>query len=305
MEQTVYHIPALLAPTIEGLSIKANGVYVDATFGGGGHSRAIMEHLGANGRLYGFDQDMDAYANRIDDPRFTFVHSNFRFLSNFMRYYGVDEVDGIVADLGVSFHHFDDASRGFSFRFDGELDMRMNRDSAISARSVIATYSEERLADVLFLFGELKSARRMAAAIVKARQTSDIVSASQLIEAVKPFIKPAQEKKELAQLFQALRIEVNDEIGALKSLLTQSLKVLRPGGRICILTYHSLEDRIVKNFFRTGNIEGRIDKDFFGRINAPLVAVNNKVIVPDEAEIERNPRSRSAKLRIAEMKTDE
>ena len=305
MEQTVYHIPALLAPTNEGLSIKANGVYVDATFGGGGHSRAIMEHLGANGRLYGFDQDMDAYANRIDDPRFTFVHSNFRFLSNFMRYYGVDEVDGIVADLGVSFHHFDDASRGFSFRFDGELDMRMNRDSAISARSVIATYSEERLADVLFLFGELKSARRMAAAIVKARQTSDIVSASQLIEAVKPFIKPAQEKKELAQLFQALRIEVNDEIGALKSLLTQSLKVLRPGGRICILTYHSLEDRIVKNFFRTGNIEGRIDKDFFGRINAPLVAVNNKVIVPDEAEIERNPRSRSAKLRIAEMKTDE
>lgn len=305
MEQTVYHIPALLAPTIEGLSIKANGVYVDATFGGGGHSRAIMEHLGANGRLYGFDQDMDAYANRIDDPRFTFVHSNFRFLSNFMRYYGVDEVDGIVADLGVSFHHFDDASRGFSFRFDGELDMRMNCDSAISARSVIATYSEERLADVLFLFGELKSARRMAAAIVKARQTSDIVSASQLIEAVKPFIKPAQEKKELAQLFQALRIEVNDEIGALKSLLTQSLKVLRPGGRICILTYHSLEDRIVKNFFRTGNIEGRIDKDFFGRINAPLVAVNNKVIVPDEAEIERNPRSRSAKLRIAEMKTDE
>lgn len=305
MEQTVYHIPALLAPTIEGLSIKANGVYVDATFGGGGHSRAIMEHLGANGRLYGFDQDMDAYANRIDDPRFTFVHSNFRFLSNFMRYYGVDEVDGIVADLGVSFHHFDDASRGFSFRFDGELDMRMNRDSAISARSVIATYSEERLADVLFLFGELKSARRMAAALVKARQTSDIVSASQLIEAVKPFIKPAQEKKELAQLFQALRIEVNDEIGALKSLLTQSLKVLRPGGRICILTYHSLEDRIVKNFFRTGNIEGRIDKDFFGRINAPLVAVNNKVIVPDEAEIERNPRSRSAKLRIAEMKTDE
>lgn len=305
MEQTVYHIPALLAPTIEGLSIKANGVYVDATFGGGGHSRAIMEHLGANGRLYGFDQDMDAYANRIDDPRFTFVHSNFRFLSNFMRYYGVDEVDGIVADLGVSFHHFDDASRGFSFRFDGELDMRMNRDSAISARSVIATYSEERLADVLFLFGELKSARRMAAAIVKARQASDIVSASQLIEAVKPFIKPAQEKKELAQLFQALRIEVNDEIGALKSLLTQSLKVLRPGGRICILTYHSLEDRIVKNFFRTGNIEGRIDKDFFGRINAPLVAVNNKVIVPDEAEIERNPRSRSAKRRIAEMKTDE
>ena len=305
MEQTVYHIPALLAPTIEGLSIKANGVYVDATFGGGGHSRAIMEHLGANGRLYGFDQDMDAYANRIDDPRFTFVHSNFRFLSNFMRYYGVDEVDGIVADLGVSFHHFDDASRGFSFRFDGELDMRMNRDSAISARSVIATYAEEHLADVLFLFGELKSARRMAAAIVKARQTSDIVSASQLIEAVKPFIKPAQEKKELAQLFQALRIEVNDEIGALKSLLTQSLKVLRPGGRICILTYHSLEDRIVKNFFRTGNIEGHIDKDFFGRINAPLVAVNNKVIVPDEAEIERNPRSRSAKLRIAEMKTDE
>ena len=284
----MYHIPALLAPTIEGLSIKANGVYVDATFGGGGHSRAIMEHLGANGRLYGFDQDMDAYANRIDDPRFTFVHSNFRFLSNFMRYYGVDEVDGIVADLGVSFHHFDDASRGFSFRFDGELDMRMNCDSAISARSVIATYSEERLADVLFLFGELKSARRMAAAIVKARQTSDIVSASQLIEAVKPFIKPAQEKKELAQLFQALRIEVNDEIGALKSLLTQSLK-----------------DRIVKNFVRTGNIEGRIDKDFFGRINAPLVAVNNKVIVPDEAEIERNPRSRSAKLRIAEMKTDE
>lgn len=298
----VYHIPALLNECITGLNIKPNGCYVDVTFGGGGHSRAIMEHLGADGHLYGFDQDMDAWKNRIDDSRFTFVHSNFAFLKNFMRYYGVESVDGILADLGVSFHHFDDKDRGFSFRFDGALDMRMNRDSSHDARYVIANYTEERLADVLYLYGELKQSRRMAVAIVKARADKPIETTGQLIEVVHPFIRPAQEKKELAQVFQALRIEVNHEIDVLKKLLVSSLDMLSPGGRLVIMTYHSLEDRLVKNFMRSGNIEGHIDKDFYGRVNTPFTLINNKVIVPGDEEIERNPRARSAKLRIAEKK---
>lgn len=299
MGEITYHTPALLNECIDGLDIKPDGTYVDVTFGGGGHSRAIVQNLGANGHLYGFDQDMDAYANRIDDPRFTFVHSNFAFLSNFMRYHGVEGVDGILADLGVSFHHFDDKERGFSFRFDGNLDMRMNQDSKRDAKAILQEYSEEQLANIFYLYGELKQSRRMADAIVKARNKTPLTTVQQLLDVVRPFIKPQHEKKELAQVFQALRIEVNDEISVLKALLTQSLKVLKPGGRLVIITYHSLEDRLVKNFFRSGNVEGKMEKDFFGRVDTPFKLVNNKVIVPSDEEVERNPRSRSAKLRIA------
>lgn len=299
MGEITYHTPALLNECIDGLDIKPDGTYVDVTFGGGGHSRAIVQNLSANGHLYGFDQDMDAYANRIDDPRFTFVHSNFAFLSNFMRYHGVEGVDGILADLGVSFHHFDDKERGFSFRFDGNLDMRMNQDSKRDAKAILQEYSEEQLANILYLYGELKQSRRMADAIVKARNKTPLTTVQQLLDVVRPFIKPQHEKKELAQVFQALRIEVNDEISVLKALLTQSLKVLKPGGRLVIITYHSLEDRLVKNFFRSGNVEGKMKKDFFGRVDTPFKLVNNKVIVPSDEEVERNPRSRSAKLRIA------
>ena len=299
--ELAYHIPALLNETVEGLEILPDGVYADLTFGGGGHSRAILSHLSDNGKLYGFDQDIDAYANRIDDKRFTFVYSNFRYLSNFMRYYGEEQIDGIVADLGVSFHHFDDEKRGFSFRFEeGELDMRMNRNSSLTARDILNTYTEERLADIFFLFGEMKNSRRVASEIVKARASRPFATTDDFLKVVSKFIKPTQEKKELAQLFQALRIEVNNEIDVLKSRLSQSLKVLKPGGRITVLTYHSLEDRIVKNYFKTGNISGKVEKDFFGRIDTPFRLVNNKVIVPSDEEIERNPRSRSAKLRIAE-----
>ncbi len=300
MNNPAYHIPALLPECIEGLNIKPDGTYVDVTFGGGGHSRGIIDCLGENGHLFGMDQDEDAYANRINDPRFTFVYGNFAFLSNFMHFYKVDAVDGILADLGVSFHHFDDKDRGFSFRFDGTLDMRMNRKGGKDARWIIANYSEEKLADILYLFGELKSSRRIASAIVKARAIAPIETTDQLLAVIKPFIKASQEKKELAQVFQALRIEVNDEISSLKSLLTQALKVMKPGGRLAIITYHSLEDRLVKNFFKSGNMEGKVDKDFYGRINTPFKLINNKVIAPSDEEIERNPRSRSAKLRIAE-----
>lgn len=305
MNEPVYHIPALLEECLNGLSIKPDGTYADVTFGGGGHSRAIVERLSPLGHLYGLDQDIDAWRNRIDDPRFTFVLSNFAYLKNFLRYYGVVAVDGILADLGVSFHHFDDQERGFSFRFDGQLDMRMNQSSTLDARQVIATYSEERLADVLYLYGELKQSRQLARAIVRARSQRDINTTLQLIDVVRPHIRPNQEKKELAQLFQALRIEVNNEIDVLKRLLQQSLDVLRPGGRLVIITYHSLEDRLVKNFMRTGNVEGHVVKDFYGRVQAPLTLVNNKVIVPSDDEVARNPRSRSAKLRIAEKVNDD
>ena len=304
MNESIYHIPALLEECMSGLAIKPQGIYADVTFGGGGHSRAIMQRLGPDGRLYSFDQDLDAYANRIDDPRFTFVHSNFAFLRNFLRYYGVEYVDGIMADLGVSFHHFDEKDRGFSFRAEGRLDMRMNQDAKRDASWIVANYTEEQLADVLYLYGELRNARKMAHAIVSARAKNTIETTGDLLGVVKPFIKPSAEKKELAQVFQALRIEVNDEIAVLKRLLQSSLKVLKPGGRLVVLTYHSLEDRLVKNFMKSGNVEGKVEKDFFGRVNTPFKLINNKVILPTEEEIERNPRSRSAKLRIAERIAD-
>ena len=269
MSTPVYHIPALLQESINGLNIKEDGTYVDVTFGGGGHSRAIMEQLGERGRLLGFDQDLDTLRNKLNDSRFTFVHSNFSFLKNFIRYYDIEAVDGILADLGVSFHHFDDAERGFSFRQDSALDMRMNRRASIDARTVLATYSEEELARLFYLYGELKQSRRIASAIVKARSNGEISTTGQLVELVSPFVRRSQEKKELAQVFQALRIEVNHEIDVLKSLLEQSLEILKPGGRLVVITYHSLEDRLVKNFMRSGNVDGKIDKDFYGRVSTP------------------------------------
>lgn len=299
MCQEVYHIPALLPETIDGLAIDPAGIYVDATFGGGGHSRAIVSHL-TTGHLYSFDQDEDAVANAFDDERFTMVYSNFRYISNFMRYYDVAGVDGILADLGVSFHHFDDKERGFSFRWEGALDMRMNRKAQRTAAWIVNNYSEEQLSDLFYLYGELKKARRIASALVKVRTASPIATVEQLLAVVKPLINPRQEKKELAQLFQALRIEVNGEIDALKSFLEQALKVLKPGGRLAVITYHSLEDRLVKNFMRSGNLSGNVEKDFYGRNLSPLKLITSKPIVPGEEEVERNPRSRSAKLRVAE-----
>lgn len=300
MSPDVYHIPALLKETIQGLDIKPDGIYVDVTFGGGGHSRAIVDELSAEGHLYGFDQDADARQNAIDDSRFTFVYSNFKFLRNFLRYYNVDGVDGILADLGVSFHHFDDPERGFSFRWEGPLDMRMNRNAARSAAWYVNNWSEEQLADAFYLYGELKNARRFATAIVKARNEAPIETVEALLAAVNPLINPKKEKKELAQVFQALRIVVNGEIEALSAFLQQSLKVLKPGGRLVIITYHSLEDRLVKNFMRAGNLEGKVEQDFYGRRMSPLKLLTSKPIVASEDEVERNPRARSAKLRIAE-----
>ena len=298
MEQTVYHIPALLEQSIEGLDIKPGGTYVDVTFGGGGHSRAILSRLNAAGRLVGMDQDMDAWANRLQDDRFTFAHGNFAFLKNFLRYYGISGVDGIIADLGVSFHHFDALDRGFTFRGDAPLDMRMNRSASFTAKDLVNGYDEQRLAQVLYLYGELKASRRLAAAIVKARP---LATTGDLVNVVRPLLKPAQEKKELSMVFQALRIEVNGELNALRKLLSQSLEVLNPGGRLVVITYHSLEDRLVKNFMRSGNVEGKQEKDFYGRVNTPWRVVTGKVIVPSDDEVERNPRSRSAKLRVAEL----
>lgn len=299
MNQEVYHIPALLPECLDALDIKPGGTYVDATFGGGGHSRAIAERLTDGGRLYAFDQDEDAVNRAFSHPALTVVYGNFRFMANFLRYYGVDAVDGILADLGVSFHHFDDSDRGFSFRADGPLDMRMNRRARRSAADIIADADIDRLTEIFRLYGELKQARRIAGAIVDARRTAPVDTIGRLLDIVKPLINPRQEKKELAQLFQALRIEVNGELDALRDFLTQSLDCLRPGGRLAIITYHSLEDRLVKNFMRSGNFSGDITKDFFGRVSSPFTLVTSKPIVPDDAEIERNPRSRSAKLRVA------
>lgn len=303
MQTPVYHIPALFEECMSGLEIKPDGKYIDVTFGGGGHSRGILQHLGETGHLYSFDQDEDAQRNIIEDERFTFVYSNFKYLKNFMHYHGVEAVDGILADLGVSFHHFDDEERGFSFRFDAPLDMRMNKQASLTAAEILAGYSEERLAQLFSLYGELRNARRIAAAIVSARSKGTIRTTGELLELVSPFINRKQEKKELAQLFQALRIEVNNEMDSLRAMLRQAVELLKPGGRLVVITYHSLEDRIVKNFIKTGNVEGTVEKDFFGRVQTPLRAVNNKVIVPTEEEVERNPRARSAKLRIAEKGT--
>ena len=299
---SIYHTPALLSETIEGLNIKPDGVYVDVTFGGGGHSREILSHLGENGKLLGFDQDQDAIKNALNDPRFIFVRSNFKYMKNFLRYHNIEKVDGILADLGVSSHHFDEADRGFSFRFDGALDMRMNTKSPLTAAVLLNTYTEEQLADVFYLYGELHNSRKIAKTIVNARTVTPFKNIFPFIEVLKPFFGREKEKKDMARVFQALRIEVNKEMEVLKSLLEQSLEVLNPEGRVVVLTYHSLEDRLVKNFFRSGNFEGTLEKDFFGNILSPLKAINNKVIIADAAEIERNPRARSAKLRIAEIK---
>ena len=297
----MYHIPVLLHESVDGLNIHPSGTYVDVTFGGGGHSREILRRLGDDGHLYSFDQDADAEGNIPEgDERFTFVRSNFRYLTNWMRYYGVDHIDGLIADLGVSSHHFDAEERGFSFRFDAPLDMRMNGRAGMTAADIVNRYDEERLANVLYLYGELKNSRKLAAAMVKARALKAVETIDDLLQIVKPFMPREREKKDLARVFQALRIEVNHEMDALHEMLEAALKVLRPGGRLVLLTYHSLEDRMVKNFVRSGRMDGKVEQDFFGRKLTPWRAVNNKVIVPDEEEQRTNPRSRSAKLRIAE-----
>lgn len=300
---TSYHIPVMLEECLDGLSINPSGTYVDVTFGGGGHSRAILERLDKNGHLYSFDQDADAEANSPDDTRFTFVRSNFKYLYNFLRYYDVDQVDGLLADLGVSSHHFDSQERGFSFRFESPLDMRMNNRDGVTAADILNTYDEERLANILYQYGEIKNSRRIASSIISSRSGNPFRINSDLIKVVEPFInKGAKQTKVLAQIFQALRIEVNDELGALQKMLLQSLQVLKPGGRLVVMTYHSLEDRMVKNFLKTGNFEAKEEKDFFGNLLTPFKQINNRVITPSEDELAKNPRSRSAKLRIAEKK---
>lgn len=306
-----YHVPVLLEESIDGLNIQPNGIYVDVTFGGGGHSREILKRLGEKGRLFSFDQDADAEKNIVADDRFTFVRSNFRYVKNWMRYYEVEKIDGLLADLGVSSHHFDDEKRGFSFRYDAPLDMRMNARAGMTAADVLNNYTEQQLADVFFLYGELKQARRMAASVVKARQQQPISTTGELcqvlgekywtLDTVSNTYQPQPNaKKDLARLFQALRIEVNHEMQALKEMLLGAQELLCKGGRLSVITYHSLEDRMVKNMMRTGNVEGKAEQDFFGRITAPLRVINNKVTVPSDEEQARNPRSRSAKLRIAE-----
>lgn len=307
-----YHIPVLLNESIKGLNLHANGVYVDVTFGGGGHCREILSRLTEGSHLYSFDQDADAEQN-IDNmglseeqvDRFTFVRSNFRYLKNWMRYYGVEYIDGLLADLGVSSHHFDDETRGFSFRFEAPLDMRMNKRAGITAADILNDYDEERLADILYLYGELKQSRRIASAIVKARGQKTYKTTNDLLTTIEPFFQRAREKKDMAKMFQALRIEVNHEMDALKEMLMAATELLRPGGRLSVITYHSLEDRMVKNIMKSGNIEGKVKQDFFGRIETPFRLVNNKVITASNDEQERNPRSRSAKLRIAEKKANE
>ncbi|MCR4765172.1 MAG: 16S rRNA (cytosine(1402)-N(4))-methyltransferase RsmH [Bacteroidaceae bacterium] len=296
----IYHVPVLLQQSIDGLNINPAGTYVDVTFGGGGHSREILKHLGEHGRLLSFDQDADAERNIVDDKRFTFVRSNFRYLHNFLRYYDVEKIDGLLADLGVSSHHFDESERGFSFRADGPLDMRMNKRAGLTATDVVNDYSEEKLADVFYLYGELKNSRKLANIICKAREKQELNTINVFLDVIKPLFNREREKKELAKVFQALRIEVNQEMEALKEMLQAATQVLKPGGRLVVITYHSLEDRMVKNLMRAGNVEGKVDKDFYGKVNTPFELVNNKVIVPTDEEIERNPRSRSAKLRIAE-----
>lgn len=304
-EELTYHVPVLLKPSVDGMNIRPDGTYVDVTFGGGGHSREILSRLRDGGRLLGFDQDEDAEQNIVDNPHFIFVRSNFRYLHNFLRYHDIEEVDAILADLGVSSHHFDDSERGFSFRFDGTLDMRMNKRAGDTAADIINTYDEERLADIFYLYGELKNSRKLASVLVKARAGQKITTIGEFLEVIKPLFGREREKKELAKVFQALRIEVNQEMEALKEMLYAATGALKPGGRLVVITYHSLEDRMVKNMMKTGNVEGKMEKDFFGNVQTPFRLVNNKVIVPDEAEIERNPRSRSAKLRIAEKKGEE
>lgn len=306
-----YHVPVLLKESVDGLNIQSGGIYVDVTFGGGGHSSEILSRLDEQAHLYSFDQDADAEQNVmrsevgaerrfVDDPRFTFVRSNFRYLKNWMRYYGVESIDGLLADLGVSSHHFDDESRGFSFRFDAQLDMRMNKRAGKTAADIVNDYDEEALANLFYLYGEIKQSRHLAAAVVKARSQQRIATTQDLLGILEPIFKREREKKDLAKVFQALRIEVNHEMDALKEMLKSATELLKPGGRLSVITYHSLEDRIVKNIMKTGNVEGKRIQDFYGRIETPLTLINNKVIVPSENEQQENPRSRSAKLRIAE-----
>ena len=296
----------MLNECLEGLQIRPDGVYVDVTFGGGGHSRAILERLGRKGHLYSFDQDKDAEGNIGSfgkdgkaPENFTFVRSNFRYLKNWMRYQGVKQIDGLLADLGVSSHHLDEEERGFAFRFDAPLDMRMNTRAGKTAADVLATYDENEIAKILAVYGELKQAKRMAQAIVKQRSQKPVLTTGDLLEVLRPFINKKAEKKELAQAFQALRIEVNHEMQALEEMLMQATELLAPDGRLVVMSYHSLEDRIVKNVIRSGHVDGHIEQDFYGRVVAPLKAVNNKIITASEEELDINPRSRSAKLRVA------
>lgn len=297
-----YHVPVLLEESVGGLDIKHDGTYVDVTFGGGGHSRRILQELDGGGHLYSFDQDADAEKNVSPQDNFTFVRSNFRHLKNWMRYYGVDGLDGLLADLGVSSHHFDDETRGFSFRFDAPLDMRMNKRGGENAADLVNERSEEELADMFYLYGELKNSRRIANAIAKAREQKPILTTQDLMDATLPLFPKERGKKDMARMFQALRIVVNHEMTALKEMLASATELLKPGGRLSVITYHSLEDRIVKNFMKTGNAEGKTTQDFFGRVETPFRLVNNKVIVPSDEEQQVNPRSRSAKLRIAEKR---
>lgn len=299
-EQPVYHVPVLLKQSVDAMDIQPNGTYVDVTFGGGGHSREILSRLGPEGRLFGFDQDEDAERNIPSSPQFTFVRSNFRYLLNFLRYHEASQVDSILGDLGVSSHHFDDSERGFSFRFSGALDMRMNKRAGMTAADIVNSYPEEKLADIFYLYGELKNSRKIAATLVKKRAEKSINTIDEFLDVIKPLFGREREKKELAKVFQALRIEVNQEMEALKEMLYAAIEALKPGGRLVIITYHSLEDRMVKNIMKTGNVAGKTFQDFYGNVQAPLKLVSNKVITPSEEEIVRNPRSRSAKLRVAE-----
>ena len=294
-----YHKPVLLEETVDGLDIQPDGIYADMTFGGGGHSREILSRLGPDGHLYSFDQDLDAMKGAFDDERFTFVRSNFRFLQNWMEYYQVEGLDGIMADLGASSHHLDAGERGFSFRYDAPLDMRMNQTGQLTAEQILAEYKEEQLADIFYLYGEMKNSRKLAATIVKARQQGDIKTTGQFADLVRPLLGRDREKKDLAKVFQALRIEVNGEMKALRQMLNAAIEVLKPGGRLVVLTYHSLEDRMVKNIMKSGNPEGKSEQDFFGNMLSPLRPIG-KVVVPSAEEQAENPRSRSAKLRIAE-----
>lgn len=306
-EEMTYHQPVLLYQSIDGMNIHKDGIYVDVTFGGGGHSREILKRLEGKAHLYSFDQDADAEQNIVDNPRFTFVRSNFRYLKNFLKYYGEDEgIDGLLADLGVSSHHFDDAERGFSFRFDAPLDMRMNQRAKQTAADIVNSYNEPALANIFYYYGELKNSRQIAAAIVKERNNKRIETTGELQTIVQPFFGRDREKKELAKVFQALRIEVNHEMDALKEMLAAATEMLKPGGRLVVITYHSLEDRMVKNIMKTGSTEGDETKDFFGNTSSPFKLITRKPIIPDADEQAMNPRSRSAKLRVAErVKSEE
>lgn len=303
-QENEYHNPVLLEESVDALDIMPGGVYVDATFGGGGHSREILRRMDSTARLYSFDQDADAERNIVDDDRFTFVRSNFRYLENWMRYYGIEHIDGILADLGVSSHHFDDETRGFSFRFDAPIDMRMNKRAGKTAADILNDYTEEQLADIFYIYGELKTSRRIAAAIAKARAAKPIKTTTDLLAIVDPLMPKERQKKDLAKVFQALRIEVNREMEALKEMLAAAVRLLRPGGRLSVITYHSLEDRMVKNVMKTGNVEGKVEKDFFGRTSANMRPLQGKPITPSAEEQTDNPRSRSAKLRVG-VKSEE